>query len=334
METSMRRNFLAMAACILCVSFGAHAQEQRLVIGTIQAPAAPETKAAEFFAQNLAKRTNGRLKVNVVPASQLGPAAEQIQNVRSGAQDMFLDDIGWNAQLVKDYGVLAVPFAISGQKGFSQVLDSDLGQSWRKRLQDEFGLVTLSDRFMRSPRVVFTTKKVGSPADMANMKFRVPEIDVYFNSWKAIGVNPTPVPWGELYLALRQGVVDGGEGPFTQIVPMKFPEVSKFVLETNHLYSANTLLMSAKKFTALSDEDKGHFRAAAAEAAEYYMKLVGEQSTEHREAMRGKYGVTFTTPTAEQLAAFRGMVDKAVSSFEAKGLWPAGVYAKVIAAQK
>ncbi len=334
METSMRRNFLALAASLLCASFGAHAQEQRLVIGTIQAPAAPETKAAEFFAQNLAKRTNGRFKVNVVPASQLGPAAEQIQNVRSGAQDMFLDDIGWNAQLVKDYGVLAVPFAISGQKGFNQVLDSDLGQSWRKRLQDEFGLVTLSDRFMRSPRVVFATKKVSSPADMANMKFRVPEIDVYFNSWKAIGVNPTPVPWGELYLALRQGVVDGGEGPFTQIVPTKFPEVSKFVLETNHLYSANTLLMSAKKFTALSDEDKGRFRAAAAEAAEYYMKLVGEQSTEHREAMRGKYGVTFTTPTAEQLAAFRGMVDKAVPSFEAKGLWPAGVYAKVIAAQK
>lgn len=334
METTSRKYMVGwVAAALLSASLMAQAQE-RVVIGTIQSPTAPETKAAEFFGQDLGKRTNGKFKVSVVPASQLGPANEQIQNVRNGAQDLFLDDIGWNAQLVKDYGVLAVPFAINGQKGFNQVLDSELGQSWRKRLQDEFGLTTLSDRFLRSPRVVFTTKKVATPADMANMKFRVPEIDVYFNSWKAIGVNPTPVPWGELYLALRQGVVEGGEGPFTTILPTKFPEVAKFVLETNHLYSANTMLMSAKKYNALSEDDKKHFRAAAAAAAEYYMTLIAEQEKEHRETMRSKHGVTFSSPTVEQRGAFRTAVENAVPSFESKGLWPAGVYAKVLAAQK
>lgn len=337
MRTNYRFHLMApaaVAAALALGSFDAIAQEQRMVIGTIQAPAAPETKAAEHFAREVGKRTNGRIKVNVVPASQLGPAGEQIQNVRTGAQDMFIDDISWNAQLVKDYGVLAVPFAINGQKGFNQVMDSALGDSWRKRLRDEFGLETLSDRFKRSPRVVFTTKKVGSPAEMANMRFRVPEIDVYFNSWRAIGVNPTPVPWGELYLALRQGVVDGGEGPFATLLPTKFPEVAKFVLETNHLYSANTLMINAKKFAALPASDQQALREAAGAAASYYIKLVQDQESEHRDQMKTKYGVTFTQPTAEQRDAFRKQVEGAVPTFESKGLWPAGVYTKVIDAQK
>lgn len=337
MKITQFQSFLAWtAATTLCVviPMTVHAQEQRMVIGTIQAPTAPETKAAEYFAQEVSKRTDGRIKVNVVPASQLGPAPEQIQNVRIGAQDLFIDDISWNAQLVKDYGVLAVPFAINGQAGFKQVMDSSLGDAWRKRLRDEFGLETLSDQFMRSPRVVFTTKKVTSPTDMANMRFRVPEIDVYFNSWRAIGVNPTPVPWGELYLALRQGVVEGGEGPFTTLLPTKFPEVTKFVLETNHLYSANTLIVNAKKFASMAAADQQALRDAAVAAAAHYVKLVTAQESEHREQMRGKFGVTFIQPSVEQRAAFRNKVEAVIPTFESKGLWPAGLYAKVIAAQK
>jgi len=337
MMTTRRQSILALVAAAALGALGpvaVQAQEQRMVIGTIQAPTAPETKAAEFFAQEVGKRTSNRIRVNVVPASQLGPAAEQIQNVRIGAQDMFIDDISWNAQLVKEYGVLAVPFAINGQKGFNQVMDSALGDAWRKRLRDEFGLETLSDRFMRSARVVFSTRKVSSPTEMNNMRFRVPEIDVYFNSWRAIGVNPTPVPWGELYLALRQGVVEGGEGPFTTILPTKFPEVAKFVLETNHLYSANTVLINAKKFAALPAADQQALREAAAGAEAHYMKLVHEQETDHREQMRSKFGVSFVQPTPEQRNAFRTRVENAVASFESKGLWPTGVYSKVIAAQK
>jgi TRAP-type transport system periplasmic protein len=323
----------AIAIATITLPLSASAQT-KLVLGTIQAPASPESKSAETFAQEVSKRTEGRYQVNVVPGSQLGPAAEQIQNVRTGAQDLFIDDISWNAQLVKDYAVLAVPFAINGSAGFSKVMDSAVGQEWRDRLTKEFGLTTLSDRFMRSPRVVFTTKKVASVGDMTNMKFRVPEIDVYFNSWKAIGVNPTPVPWGELYLAIRQGVVDGGEGPFTTLLPTKFPETAKFVLETNHLYSANTMMMNAKKFDAMSDADKKHFRDAANAAADSYTKQVAALEAEHRETMKTKFAVTLASPTPEQRAGFQAAVAKAVPEFEKKGLWPAGVYEKVVGAQK
>lgn len=320
----------AVAATVL---LALPAQADEFVLGTIQSPTAPITLAAEVFADELERLTDGRHSVNVVNSAQLGPALEQYQNVQSGAQDLFLDDIGWNGQFVKDYGVLAVPFAISGPDGFRAVMASDLAAGWRKAMRDEHGIATLSDTFIRSPRVVFATKEVRSPEDMSGLKFRVPEIDIYFNSWQAIGVNPTPVPWGELYLAMRQGVVDGGEGPFTTILPTKFPEVAKFVLETNHLYSANTLIMNGDKFDALDDEDKAHFATATAKAEEFFLAQIAELEGSDRATMESEYGVTFLTPTAEQRAAFAGKVSEAVPGFEASGLFGAGVYARVLAAQ-
>ena len=330
---SIRKNksIIGVVAATLLLAFPANAE--KLVLGTIQSPTAPISLAAEVFADELSRLTDGRYTVNVVNSAQLGPALEQYQNVQSGAQDLFLDDIGWNAQFVKDYGVLAVPFAIAGPEGFRAVMDSGLADGWRQTMRDEHGIATLSDTFIRSPRVVFTTKAVSSPDDMANMKFRVPEIDVYFNSWQSIGVNPTPVPWGELYLALRQGVVEGGEGPFTTILPTKFPEAAKFVLETNHLYSANTLIMNGPKFDGLSDADRAHFEAATATAEAFFLGQLADLEGSDRDTMKANYGVTFLTPTDDERAAFAAKVAEAVPGFEASGLFGAGVYEKVLAAQ-
>lgn len=333
-RNAVRTGILSIVATTLVLAAGSQAgAQQKLVLGTIQSPTSPITLTAEHFAKEVARLTEGRYTINVVSAAQLGPALEQYQNVQSGAQDLFIDDIGWNAQFVKDYGVLSVPFAISGPDGFRAVLKGEIGESWRKKLRDEHQLVTLSDVFIRSPRVVFSTRAVASPDDLAGMKFRVPEIDVYFNSWQAIGVNPTPVPWGELYLALRQGVVEGGEGPFTTILPTKFPEVAKFVLETNHLYSSNTLIMNAASYDALSDADRAHFKAATESAVSFFLEQIAKLEQEHREEMASKHGVTFTRPTAEQRAAFAEKVASAVPEFEKDGLWSVGMYDKVIAAQ-
>ena len=123
---SIRKNksVMGVMAATLLLAFPANAE--KLVLGTIQSPTAPISLAAEVFADELSRLTDGRYTVNVVNSAQLGPALEQYQNVQSGAQDLFLDDIGWNAQFVKDYGVLAVPFAIAGPEGFRAVMDLSL----------------------------------------------------------------------------------------------------------------------------------------------------------------------------------------------------------------
>lgn len=335
MTKTIRRNLFKAAALIgaAVLAAGPALAKEKLILGTIQGPTSPLTRAAEHFGAELDRLTEGRYVVNVVSAAQLGPALEQYQNIQNGAQDLFLDDIGWNAQFVRDYGVLAVPFAINGREGFRKVLGSGFAEGWRAELKDQHGIATLSDTFIRSPRVVFSTAAVQSPDDLADVKFRVPEIDVYFNSWKAIGVNPTPVPWGELYLALRQGVVNGGEGPFTTLIPSKFPEVAKNVLLTNHLYSSNTMIMNGAKYDALSDEDKALFVEATNSAEQFFIAEIAKLEGEHQGVMETEYGVTFATPSDEQRAAFAAKVSEAVTGFVDSGLFSNGIYEKVVAAQ-
>ncbi len=331
-----RRNLFKAAAVLVgaaALAAGPAQAQQKLVLGLVQSPTSPLAAAAAHFGAELERLTDGRYKVNVVAAAQLGPALEQYQSIQSGAQDLFLDDIGWNAQFVKDYGVLAVPFAIKGREGFRKVLGSKFAEGWRAELKAKHGIATLSDTFIRSPRVVFSTAAVYSPNDLSDVKFRVPEIDVYFNSWKAIGVNPTPVPWGELYLALRQGVVNGGEGPFTTLIPSKFPEVAKNVLLTNHLYSSNTMIMNGAKYDALSEKDKALFAEATQSAAKFFIGKIAKLEGEHQGIMESKFGVTFARPSDAQRKAFAAKVSEAVPGFVKSGLFSDGIYEKVIAAQ-
>lgn len=303
----------------------------RLILGAISAPTGPTALAAMRFAEEVRERTDGRFTVNVVPSAQLGPALEQYEHVQTGAQHFFLDALEWNAQFVRDYGVMAVPFALRDVDHLNAFLDSDLVAGWRQRMEDEFSLVTLSDRYVRSPRIVHSVQPIESLADIQGMRFRVPEIDVYFESWNAIGVNPTPVAWGEKYFALQQGVIAGGEGPFTVILPSRFPEISKYIIETNHLWSAETMIMHKGTYDRLSDADKEAFREAAAVSADYYNSLIQTEEDEHRQVMEQEHGVTFIQLSDEEMENFRNAVSDAVPSFEERGMWPAGLYEQMLA---
>ncbi len=326
---------LAAAAAMLALVPGvAGAQNTlesgRLVLGTIQTAAGPTGIAAAQFAEWINEETDGRFTVGVVPAAQLGPALEQYEHTRTGAQHLFVDALEWNAQFVRDYGVMAVPFAIRDVDHLAQVLDSDLAAEWRQRMEDEFDLVTLTDGFVRSPRIVHSVHAIETLEDMQGMGFRVPEIDVYFESWRAIGVNPTPVAWGEKYFALQQGVISGGEGPFTAILPARFPEVSKYIVETNHLWSAETMIMHKGTYDRLSAEDQETFRDVAERTAEFYNELIQAEETEHREIMESEHGVTFIQLSDEELEKFRAAVGDAVADFEARGMWSEGLYEEMI----
>jgi TRAP-type transport system periplasmic protein len=298
----------------------------RLILGTIQTATGPTAITSGKFAEWIHEETDGRFTVVVVPAAQLGPALEQYGHTRTGAQHLFADALEWNAQFVRDYGVMAVPFGLRDVDHLLRFLESDLVAEWRQRMEDEFGLVTLTDQLIRSPRIVHSVDHIETFEDMQGMSFRVPEIDVYFESWRAIGVSPTPVAWGEKYFALQQGVISGGEGPFTTILPARFPEISKYILETNHLWSAETIIMHKDTFDRLSPEDQEIFREVAARAAEFYNELVQAEESEHRQIMEQEYGVTFIQPSEEELEKFRAAVADAVPEFEARDMWPEGLY--------
>ncbi|NOI23807.1 TRAP transporter substrate-binding protein [Vibrio mediterranei] len=322
---------LALSSLFL---ISASASAQTLVMGTIQAPESPLTKAAEYFADQVANYSNNEIKIKVINSGQLGPVLEQYQNMQIGSQDLFIEDIGWNAQYVKGYGALSVPFVISSPEGLKSFLDSDVGVAWKKELASKHNIMTLNDKLIRSPRVVFSREKISSVDGFQKIKFRVPEIDVYFKSWKEIGVNPTPVPWSELYLALRQGVVDGGEGPFTTLVASKFPETAKYVYETNHLYSSNSITMTNSKFSQMSDKDKEILLLAASDTEAYFSELIASKEDKDRNVMLNEYGVKFEKLASTDRQKMINLVANAAKKIEQQGAWESGLFEKMVQSQE
>ena len=303
---------------------------QELVMGGIQSPTAPPTLAGRFFGEEIERRTEGRYTVRMVEGAALGPILDQYEQTMTGAQDFIIEALGFNSNFVKDYGVMAVPFAIQNKEELKTFLESDIADGWRKQLQEEYNLMTLTDKLIRSPRVVHSTRRVETAEDMEGMPFRVPEIETYFEGWRAIGVNPTPVAWGEVYMALNQGVIDAGEGPFTTHYPMGFTEASKYVLETNHLYATNTIIMNNDLFESLSEEDKKHFIEAAEATEVFFENHILAMEMEHRELIESEHGAEFIQPTDEAIAEFASRVEEKIEEWEEMGLWSEGLYDEMI----
>ena len=138
---------------------------EELVMGGIQSPTAPPTLAGKFFAEEVEKRTDGRYSIRMVPGAALGPILDQYEQTMSGGQDLIIEALGFNSNYVKDYGVMAVPFAIQNEEELITFLESDIASGWRKKLREEYNLKTLTDKLVRSPRVVHSTVKVENAKD-------------------------------------------------------------------------------------------------------------------------------------------------------------------------
>ena len=135
-------------------------------------------------------------------------------------------------------------------------------------------------------------KAVKSPADLKGMKIRVPEIPVSVDAWRALGTNPTPMAFGEVYSGLQQKVIDGQENPMAIIATAKLNEVQKFVMRTNHIYGYVALAMSERNFQKLTPAQQQAVTEAAKEATAWENKLVWDNEELLAKELTGK-GMTF-----------------------------------------
>lgn len=306
--------------------------EVRLVFGLVEPLTAPSGVLAESFAEVVQETSDGRITVDVVPASQLGAPLEQIEALRGGSQDLLAFDKGFNGEYVDDYAAFEIPFLIENGEALLNVLSSDVGDRLRSELRDQ-GLVTLSDMFLVAPRIVFTTVEATEIADFEGMRFRVPEIDTYFDTWSAIGISPTPIPWGEIYLSLQQGVIDGGEGPLVAVEANSFTEVADYVIETNHLYSTNNILMSAEVFDALCSSDQALLMSAAEDIVDENNARLADDLEASKRVMTEEHGSTILQPSDELIEELRSRSLAAGEELESQGRWSEGLLDEIRANQ-
>jgi tripartite ATP-independent transporter DctP family solute receptor len=247
---------------------------------------------ARKFADLIKERTNGRIEIKNFPAGQLGKGEREItEAVQQGAVEMLITSTGPMGGFSPSINILDFPFLFRDFKHVDLVMDGAIG---RKLLNDFEKANIKALAFWENGFRHLTNNKrpIKKVEDGKGLKIRTMENKVHLAAWKAAGLNPTPMAWGEVFTALQQGVIDGQENPIAIIASNKLWDAGqKFFSFTAHVYSPAPLLISKTKFDAMPKEDRELFLKTALEVAQFQRKINRDAEEASLKEMASK-GVT------------------------------------------
>ena len=246
----MKPSLAALALLGLIAAAPASAQDIRIRFAHSLSTSEPAHAAAEFFARNVAARTNGRVQIQVFPGEQLGSGKEVNEMIRQGANVMNITDPGYLSDFVPDIGVLNGPYLVRTPAEYNKLLASDWYKGIEKRLEQAGFRLIMANGFF-GQRHLIADKPVRTPADMTGMTVRVPPNTMWIETFKAMGARPTTVQWSEVYNALQQNVVAGAEAPLGSLWGAKLHEVRKVISTTGHFTAFVTWPINAGYFNKL-----------------------------------------------------------------------------------
>jgi tripartite ATP-independent transporter DctP family solute receptor len=328
------RNLLLAVACALGAA-GAMAQETVLRFGHVVQPGHPISIGSQKLAEILAAKSNGRIKLQELGGGTVGGEAQQVSAVQGGFLDMTLPSATIMGGVVKEFTLLDMPFSFSRGEQVDALLGGPFGQLLMSKLADK-GMVGLA--FWETGFRNFTNsrKPVVTVDDLKGLKLRVIPNPMFMESFAALGTNPVPMAFPELYGALESKAMDAQENPFSVVLTSKFFEVQKFLSVTNHVYTANPVVISRKTWDKLSPADQKIVQDAVVEAGAFQRKTSRDASAVARKELESKMAVNdvppatlarmreLTKPVADKFAAsydpavvqvYRAELDKAHASF-------------------
>nr|WP_315225179.1 TRAP transporter substrate-binding protein [uncultured Albidiferax sp.] len=306
---------LALAAC--CMALGtAQAQEERVIrFGHLNNADHPVSFGVKRFAELLAAKSGGKLKVQEYPASQLGNEMQQQSALQGGIQQMSAPATTSLAGIVKEFGLVDFPFAVSNFAQADGLLDGPLGQALLAKLPEK-GLVALGYWDLGFRNLTNSKRAITRPEDLDGLKIRVIPNPVFLETFKTFKANPVPMPFAELYGALEAKAVDGQENPFAVILSNKLFEVQKFVSATNHVYAANIVLVSKKFWDQLSPAEQKMMHEAADETRNYQRQVSRAAAQKAVGELQAK-GMQYNEIAAPEVARMRQLVKPVVDKFAA-----------------
>jgi tripartite ATP-independent transporter DctP family solute receptor len=244
---------------------------------------------AEQFKKLVEEKSGGEMKVNIFPQAQLGGERDLAEGVRMGTIEMSSVAAGNMAGFVPELQVFGVPFLFQTREQVYSVLDGPVGKDLADIMLGK-GFVNLSIWEVGFRNITNNIRPVKTPDDMKGLKIRVQESKIWIEFMKSLGAVATPIPFGELYTALQQKVVDGQENPVATIYSMKFYEVQKYLSLTGHTYEPALVVANPKWFNGLDPKHQAILKEAAMEAAVFQRQKLAELDRERFDVIR-KAGV-------------------------------------------
>lgn len=297
-----RRSFLKASSAIAAVCVlpkYANASEFSFKFGNDVPLHHPSTLRAQEAAERIFKETDGRLKITVFPASQLGTDTDCLSQVRSGALEFFSVSGLIISTLLPVASITAMGFAFKNYDEVWHAADGALGAYLRGQME-KVGLIGLEKKFDSGFRVTTTSKgPINGPGDFNNLKLRVPPTPLYTSMFRALGAAPTVINFTECYSALQTHVADGQENPLSLIELSRFYEVQKYCSITNHAWDGWWNIVNAKAFNRLPPRiresvEKNFAQAAIDQRAD--IQIVTQASVKNLE----KNGMSFAYPDVSE----------------------------------
>ena len=291
----------ALLVLSAALSFNAYAQAPIVIkFSHVVATDTPKGQAAERFKQLAEKATNGRVKVEVYPNSQLYKDKEELEALQLGAVQMLAPSLAKFGPLgVKEFEAFDLPFIFPSKTALYNVTEGEIGKGLMKKLEPKgiTGLAFWDNGF----KVMSANKPLRVPADFKGLKLRIQSSKVLDAQMRALGANPQVLAFSEVYQALQTGVVDGTENPPSNMYTQKMHEVQKYVTVSNHGYLGYAVIVNKKFWDGLPPDIRTALDKAMKEATTFEKAIAQRDNDLALEAIK-KTGKTeiYTLSVKEQ----------------------------------
>lgn len=287
----------------LASTFAVQAQERTLKFATQNPKGHPLVTGMERFAEIVAAKSGGKIKVNLFTGGVLGSDQANVSALQGGTLEMVVLNSGILASQVKQFGIYDFPFMFANPREADSVVDGPFGKKMHQRLEEK-GIVGLAYWELGFRNITNSKHPINKVEDIAGLKLRVIPNAINVDWVKALDANPTPLPFPELYAALDQKAIDGQENPNSVINANKFYEVQKYVALTNHQYNPQSLIFSKKIWDTLSNNERKILGDAAIEAGKFQRQVSRDEANGALENLK-KNGMQVTELAPAELAKFR-----------------------------
>jgi tripartite ATP-independent transporter DctP family solute receptor len=301
MQSISRRRFVqstsAASVALATTSLAGLANAQSTIALRMSSAHLPDLNSSHFawqqlMAVNLKKAVGDKIRIDYFPNNQLGKESDVVQQVKVGSIDLMLTGSSIWATVTPQLGMLDLGYLFDSYDHVAKALDGGVGAKLNDMLQKGTGCQVITWSAHYGARNVYTKQPVKSLADLKNVKLRVLPTPAFIETFKIMGAIPTPISFGELYMAAQTGVVDGFEHDAGTVLASKLNEVVKHCWMTEHLFSPMVCIMGKRGFDKIPAALRPAFMQAAADSTIQLRKVGTEKGLQAIEDLK-RVGISF-----------------------------------------
>ena len=320
-----------LVACALACAAPAFAQPKSVL--RISTPAVPDdwhVKMLYVFRDELARAAPGRYEVQVHHSGTLFRQGAETVAMQRGNLEMALVSMQDIARQIPEYSIFTAGYLIRDPGHLARVYGGPIGTEVARRVAEVMDIQLLQAVYLGTRHVGLSQpRRVNTPADLSGVKLRMPASREWLFLGRALGANPTPLAFPEVYLGLKTGTIDGQDNPLPTLKSAQFHEVTRQIVLTSHLVDVLQLAIAAKLWRGLGAPEQAQLRRAAAAAARFNDENRAREEKQLLDFFRAK-GIVITTP---DVAAFRKAVQEAYLKSEYAEKWPRGLLERINAVE-